>query len=135
MNWVGFQKEIIDLSKKIDYSPDILVGIVRGGIVPARILSSLLKVGDMYCLTVKKIGNNRRITSIINEDINNKKVLLVEDILETGRSLITAKQYLENEGAIVKTACLYITNKSEIKPDYYLRKINEVVKFPWEYES
>lgn len=135
MNWVEFQKEIRDLSKKIDYSPDVVVGIVRGGIVPARILSSLHKVNNMYCLTVKKIGLDRKVTSLINEDIKNKRVLLVEDMLETGRSLVAAKQYLENEGSTVKTCCLYITAKSEIEPDFYLRKVSEVVEFPWEYES
>ncbi len=132
MNWKEFDKEIRTLSGRIDYTPDIIVGIVRGGLVPARLLSSELKVKNMYALTVKKVGEERKVTSGILENINGKKVLLVEDMLETGRSLIVAKEYLEKKGAEVKTACLYTMPKSEIRPDFSLKEITEVVPFPWE---
>ena len=38
MDWQTFESEIKDLSEKIDYQLDIIVGITRGGIVPARLL-------------------------------------------------------------------------------------------------
>lgn len=132
MNWQEFEKEIAVLSVKINYFPDIIVGIVRGGIIPARLLSSKLKVKGMYCLTIKKNNDGRRVTNEILEDLTGKKLLLVEDMLETGKSLIAAKQYFEEKGAIVKTTCLYTMPISEIKPDFYLREIKETIKFPWE---
>ncbi len=132
MNWEELDKEITTLSSKINNPPDIIIGIVRGGLVPARLLSSKLNVKTMHALTVKKLGAERKVTSEIAEDLTGKKILLIEDMLETGKSLIVAKQYLETKGAIVKTACLYIMPISEIKPDYYLKEINDAVKFPWE---
>jgi len=127
-----FQKEIQALSEQIDQAPDIIVGVVRGGLIPARLLASRLKVKDMYCLTVRKVGEERKVLSDILENISGKNILLVEDMLETGKSLIVAKKYLEDKGAVVKTACLYIMPQSEIKPNYFLKQIDEVEKFPWE---
>ncbi len=46
MNWDEFRSEIKDLAKKIDYTPDIIIGIVRGGLIPARLLSGAIKTLD-----------------------------------------------------------------------------------------
>lgn len=132
MSWEQLEIELNNLSRKIDFIPEMIIGIVRGGIIPARLIATQLEIKNMYGLTVKKIGNERKVTSEILEDISDKKILLMEDMLETGKSLAAAKQYLEKKGAIVKTACLYIMPASEITPDYYLKKIDEAVSFPWE---
>lgn len=131
MIWEQFNKDIQELSSKIDFTPDIIIGIVRGGIIPARLLSTCLKVKEMYCLTVKKIGKDRKVFSEIKEDLKNRNILLVEDMLETGKSLIEAKKYLESKGVIVKTCCLFIMLISEIEPDYYLKLIDKPINFPW----
>ena len=132
MTWEELQNEIKSLAAKIDYTPDVIIGIVRGGLIPARLLSNELKVRNMYCLTVEKVGANRKVATDILEDVSGKKILLVEDVLETGKSLQVAKAYLEVKGAEVKTMCLYTMPISQIKPDYSLKKINETIKFPWE---
>lgn len=132
MKWEEFQSEIKALAAKIDVSVDIIVGIVRGGVIPARLLSSELGTEEMYFLTVKKSGKDREVVSDILENIAGKQILLVEDVLESGRSLIAAKQFLERKGAVVKTACLYTMEASEIKPNYSLKEINQAIAFPWE---
>lgn len=132
MNWAELDQEIRQLAQKIAEKPDIIVGVVRGGLVPARLLAARLNVKDMYAVTVKKVGDSRKVTSEISEEIEGKHILLVEDILETGKSLVVAKEYLESKGASVKTACLYTMQQTEIVPDYFLNQISEVQKFPWE---
>jgi len=132
MDWHTFGAEMGRLSVRVDYQPDIIVGITRGGIVPARLLSTDLHVKEMYCLTVQKSGEERRVVTDLLVDLVGKEILLVEDQLETGKSLIAARSYLEAKGARVKTACLYIMPHSEIVPDFYLRQVPEVERFPWE---
>ncbi len=132
MDWQKVITEIDTLSSKINFTPDIIVGIVKGGIIPARLLAQKLQVKNMYCLTVKKENDQRKITTEICEDLNHQKILLVEDILETGKSLIIAKEYLQNKGATIKTACLYSLPISEIKPDFYLKTISKIITLPWE---
>jgi len=132
MDWKIFTGEIKSLSSIIDYKPDIIIGITRGGLIPARFLSTYLKVKKMYCISVVKNNETRSVVIEILEDIKGKNILLVEDILETGRSLIVVKDYLKNKGANVKTACLYTMPMSKINPDYYLKEIKLIQKFPWE---
>ena len=132
MDWNELAQEVKKLTEKVDPKPDIIIGIVRGGLIPSRLLSSYLGVKEMYALTVKKVGDERKVTSEVSENLNGKRILLVEDMLETGKSLIVAKQYLESKGATVETACLYTMPISEVKPDYSLREVSEVARFPWE---
>jgi len=132
MNWNEFDQEIRGLGKIIDYIPDVVIGIARGGVVPAVLLSKYLKVKDMYVLKVRREGNDRRIMAETVPDVSHLKILLVEDMIETGKSLIIAKEYLESKGAKVKTACLYTMPMSEIIPDYFLKEVPTPLPFPWE---
>jgi hypoxanthine phosphoribosyltransferase len=132
MNWEEFDREVRSLAKKIEYAPDVVIGIARGGVIPAVLLARSLKVKDMYALKVRREGDERTVIAETIPDVMGLKILLVEDTIETGRSLIAAKQYLESKGAEVRTACLYTTPISEIEPDYTLREVPKVMLFPWE---
>jgi len=132
MDWEYFNQEIRRLAQTINYRPDIIVGMTRGGVIPARLLASELQVEEMFCLTVRKDGNERKVMTEVLDDLVNEDILLVEDALESGRSLIVAKRYLESKGAKVKTASLYYTSVSEITPDFTLQRTDTIPKFPWE---
>ena len=86
----------------------------------------------MYVLKVRREGNDRQIMAETVPDVSHLKILLVEDMIETGKSLIIAKEYLESKGAKVKTACLYTMPMSEIIPDYFLKEVPTPLPFPWE---
>jgi len=132
MNWQSVVSEIQTLSKKINYKPEIIIGITRGGIVPARLLSAHLQVKTLHCISILKITEKRKIVSEILDDLTNKNILLVEDMLESGKSLEVVKKYLESKGAIVKTACLYTMPITKVNPDFSLKQVNKVQNFPWE---
>jgi hypoxanthine phosphoribosyltransferase len=132
MDWKKFDKEIRTLGSRIDWKPDAVVGIVRGGVIPATVLANILKVKKFYVLKVRHVGDGRKVKGDFAPDVSGKKILLVEDMLETGKSLIAAKKYLEEKGAEVKTVCLYTMPKSEIVPDFSLKQVPTVVPFPWE---
>lgn len=132
MNWNEFESEIQHLNAKIDFKPDYIVGIVRGGLIPSRMLSKLMKIKAMFCINIEKRDNERIVSSNVEFSLKDKKILLIEDMLETGKSLLVAKKWLEEKGAEVKTACLYTMPISECEPNFYLREINEVIQFPWD---
>ena len=132
MDWDTFTKETRKLGKKITYKSDCIIGIARGGVIPAVLLSKQLKVKDMYVLKVRVEGDERKIMAEIFTDVNGKKVLLVEDMLESGKTLKVVKDYLESKGAKVKTAALYSMPKTMFKPDFYLKEVSKVEHFPWE---
>jgi len=132
MTWEETEKEVTLLVQNISEKPDVIVGIARGGLVPARLLSRNLNVRMVYVLSVIKVGEERKVMTEICDDLTGRKLLLVEDVLESGDSLEAGKQYLESKGAIVKTASLYVTSQTKVKPDYYLKEVDTPPQFPWE---
>lgn len=131
MHWNEFGKEVHKLAEKIDWKPDAVVGVVRGGVIPATVLANHFNVRKFYVIKVSHAGEERRIKAF-EPDVFEKKVLLVEDMLETGKSLKAAKEFLEAKGAEVKTACLYTMPQSEATPDFFLKQVSKLVEFPWE---
>lgn len=132
MSWEEFEKELQKLAASINSPVDIIVPIARGGFVPGRLLASRLNVKTMYALTVIKTGDKRFVVTEITENLQGKNILLVEDMLESGKSMVAAKKYLEKKGAYVKTACLYTMPQSRISPDYSIGQVRDTVSFPWE---
>lgn len=131
MDWQEIDTAIDQLADNIGEAPDAIVGIVRGGIVPARLLAARLDVKTMYCLTVKKVAGEREVVTEITDDLKGMKVLLVEDVLETGLSLQIAKDYLESLGVRVSTVAMF-TLAGSVTPDYSLREVPTVPNLPWE---
>lgn len=121
--------------KSSGYLPDFLVGLARGGWIPARLLSDalgvkrLLSVGMAY----EDIGRSQLIAYDRPDPMpSGKNLLLIEDCLESGRSMSEAKDMLESFGNQVKTAALYVTEAALFKPDYAAQNVRLAPKFPWE---
>ena len=133
-----FEQKIQQLYTEITkegYKPDVIVGIARGGTIPATRLSYMFGVKE-YGITITKNNDNKDIRELqtkILDDLEGKNVLLIEDVLETGDSLRVGKEYLELiKKANVKTAAFYTTSKTTKNPDFYLGEIEEVPAWWWE---
>jgi hypothetical protein len=128
--WVSKLAEDIQSS---GFNPDIIIGIPRGGWVPARLLSTYLDVRILASINVVKLGKDRKIVSSLDLNLNGKNVLVVEDILETGNSLRVVMERLREADANAKSACIfYRRNYTQIKPDYFVGLLKQNVTFPWE---
>jgi len=132
LSWDQAEREIIKLAQKINFSVDLIVGIARGGLVPATIISRVLNIEEIHSLKMRRINGKRELLTHLDNDLNGKKVLLIDDMSESGGTLLHAQQYLESKGAIVKTACLYSLATNSSSPDYFLKTIPELIQFPWD---
>ncbi|ABL77792.1 phosphoribosyltransferase [Thermofilum pendens] len=142
LSWEQFFLDSVQLSKKIienGYRPDILVAIARGGWVLGRILSDLLSVRDAVALTMKfyeEVGSHKErpvLVQELNVDLRGRKVLLVDDIVDSGATLREAVNHLRKaEPLEVRTATLYVKTWSPFKPDFYVKELSEWVVFPYE---
>lgn len=127
--------EIVETEKRYDY----VVGIVRGGAIPAICLSHHLKVPTkMVSWSTYHNDQMKESAWDIAEDIDNgKRVLVVDDILDSGR---TIKELLEDWGVKrdqFDLAVLIWNISQDVNPDFYGRTINresnkEWVTFWWE---
>ncbi len=136
-SWEDVTKMIETLAKKIgDERFDSIVGISRGGWVPARMLSDYLNIDHMFSIGIKryvkrKLKPNTYIYDFPNR-ILGKKVLIVDDVSETGKTLLLAKHALFKLDIISKTCALNIKESTKYKPDFYVKKEREWIIYPWE---
>ena len=126
------EKLAIEIHK--NYKPTVLVGITRGAAPILDILSRILKLPIAYIVTQSYAGRGmedkqgqlmfaREISSLAkNEDFN--KVLLIDDLSDTGLTLNKSIEWLKNYGPTkdyikeVKTACLWKKKSSTFEPDF-----------------
>jgi hypothetical protein len=128
------------LAKKVrPYRPDVLIGISRGGLVPVRLLSDMLDNRNIAIMRIEfytgisKTRKAPRITQPLTVDLKGKKVLIVDDVADTGRSLMVAADYVKKLGAREsKIATLHFKPTSEFKPDFFLESTDAWIVYPWE---
>ena len=121
------------------YKPDIIVGVARGGLVPARILMDLLETRDFAIIQIEYYkGINQPLKEPIlkqclNTQLTGQNVLLVDDVSDGGRSLALAKAHLQEKGAQqVKIATLYVKPGTITMPDYFEKQTTRWIVFPWD---
>lgn len=129
------------LAKKIKKSRfvfDVIVAIGRGGWIPARYLADYLgNIVNMASVKVEHyVGINKRakaeITQEVNTNVRGKNILLVDDVSDSGDSLIIAKRHLIKRGArSVKIATLHHKPWSAIRPDFFVKETKCWVIYPW----
>ena len=117
-----------------NYKPTVLIGIMRGAAPIIDILSRILKLPIAYIVIQSYSGKGmedkqgqlmfaREISSLA-EDKDFNKVLLIDDLSDTGLTLNKSIEWLKNYGPTknyikeVKTACLWKKKSSKFKPDF-----------------
>ncbi|MBN1784306.1 MAG: phosphoribosyltransferase [Candidatus Bathyarchaeota archaeon] len=131
--------KIAEAVKKSKYEPDIIVGVSRGGWIPARIMVDLLEnpklanVATEYYLGVADTKQEPTITQPISISVEDKKVLVVDDVADTGESLKLVNTHLKEHGASeIRIATIYYKQWSVTVPQYYAKETCLWIIFPWE---
>jgi hypothetical protein len=133
-------KTLSSLIKNSGFDPNIVVAISRGGLVPARLVCDFLHIKDLTTIKVEHWGmvatptEKAVIKFPLYVDIKDKRVLLVDDITDTGDTLRVSLEHLKRfKPKEIRTAVLIHKIISAFQPDYYVRKITQWrwVIFPW----
>lgn len=116
---------------------DLTVGIARGGIPVAMVVSDHLdvKIDFVNVKSYNDIGKRTapRILSTLTEAIAGKNVLLVDDLVDQGDTLEFMKRYLNDQKpGLLETAVLFKKPWSKAEPDYFLETVSEWIVFPFE---
>jgi len=118
---------------------DVIVGISRGGLVPARILSDELENPNVvivrveYYTDIYKVRPEPRVVQVPDLELAGKDVLLVDDVADSGRSLESVSKLLKHEGAkSLSIATVFYKPWSLVVPDFYVRTTDRWIVFPHE---
>jgi hypoxanthine phosphoribosyltransferase len=140
ISWAEYGDLTEALAEKVHSSGkafDLVIGIARGGIPVAMVVSDRLGV-KIDTITVKSYSGiaergSIRILSTPTEDIKRKRVLLVDDLVDQGDTMIGVKGFLSEKGAkVVETAVLFKKPWSKAHPNYFLETPEEWIVFPFE---
>jgi hypoxanthine phosphoribosyltransferase len=131
-------RQLALMIREAGFRPEVVVAIARGGYVPARILCDFMDIGNLTSIRIKHYTSVRkqrcRLCSPLCVDVKGMKVLLVDDVGDTGDTLALALKHIKSfNPAQVNTAILHHKKISKIEPDFYARKIFKWrwIIYPW----
>ncbi len=145
VSWDEIVEWSLGLGKVIEssgWTPDMVVAVARGGYVPARLLCDYLGVTDLMSLQSQhwveaaKAAQKAIIRNAYSIEARGLKVLVVDDIVDTGETLALARDFIRAEWKPedVRTAALqWISPIAKFKPDYYYIEVKDWTwfQYPW----
>ncbi len=146
LTWDGFGQATRDRARSIvadGFAPEVVVAIARGGLLPAGAIAYGLGVKSCGALNVEfytGIGTVLDAPELLPPDLDlgylpGKRVLLVDDVADSGRTLALAVRMLEEAGADVRSVCIYTKPGSVATPDYSWRETDLWINFPWSFQG
>ncbi len=134
------------------WQPDVLIALWRGGATPGIALHEFFKVTGwevrhlpLKCASYEGIGlSTGTVQFASGEDIfkqlkPGQRVLVVDDVFDTGTTAQAMKDRLTAHGIEMKMACVYwkrLCNRTALKPDYFVRDLGDQwIVFPHEIDG
>jgi len=142
MTWSDFgeaERELATMVAESGYEPGIILGIARGGLIPASSMAYALDVKNVFMMSIEfYTGVEERLDfpvmlpPLLNAvDIAGERVLVVDDVADTGGTLKLVKDFCAEHVAEVRCAVLYEKPRSVVKCEYAWRRTDRWVNFPW----
>ncbi len=124
------------------FMPEIIIAVARGGLLPAGALSYSLGVKlsdainvEFYTDVAETLPDPVLLAPVLDTDaISGKRLLVVDDVADSGRTLALVIDLLRSFGADVRSAVLYGKPRSVVDPDFVWRRTDEWIVFPWSSE-
>ena len=147
IKWDEFHKDCDKVAIEIasnNPSPDYMICLSRGGVVPGRIMAEIVKPKRFLVLGVKLFegmerGDNVQITqdiSELTETDRHDRVLIVDDICDSGETFERLSNYIKeniNHECDVRFSALWWNNECDFEPHYYTQDLAKDTEQVWIY--
>ncbi len=138
ISWERFGELCNALALKIqgEFNPDIIVGIVKAGVLPGAVIASLFR-RDFYTIKLSRRKNDRVVHARpilfvpITDSVYGKQVLVVDWITRTGETLELAKKEIEAKQAKTVKTCSLFGQPAGYKPDWHIYESENQIVCPW----
>ena len=132
-------RELAEAVAADGYVPDMILGIARGGLLVAGAIGYALGVKNTFTMNVEfytGIDERLDVPMILPPipdlvDFADFKVLIADDVADTGATLKLVQEFCEGKVAEVRCAVLYEKPRSAVKCEYVWRRTDRWIVFPW----
>ncbi|MGB5179015.1 MAG: phosphoribosyltransferase [Gammaproteobacteria bacterium] len=138
ISWAEVERlcqRLAELIRASGYHPDLVIAIGRGGYVPARLVCDWLHIMGLTSIKIEHYlsGANRQEKAVIRyplkADISGLRVLVVDDVNDTGDTLETATRHLQTfQPGEIRSAVMHHKTVTHFEADYSAGKI---IKWRW----
>ena len=146
LSWEQFGEASRDLARTIlrdGFEPEVVVAIARGGLLPGGAIAYALGAKNCGALNVEfytGIGTVLDAPEVLPPALDiayleGRRVLLVDDVADSGRTLALAVALLRDRGADVRSVTVYTKPGSIATPDYSWRETDLWIDFPWSWQG
>lgn len=140
VSWTDLHDAAFRMARKIEASKkqhDLIVAIARGGMTVAHMLSDflLLPVATFTISSYRDMQQNKLsdISFHVGGALDGKRILLIDDISDTGKTFIRAAEYLkELKCTSVTTAAPYVKPQTKYLPDFHVETTDKWIVLPYE---
>ena len=123
----------------LDYEPDMILSIARGGLPLGGALSYALDVKNTYTMNIEfytGVDERLDVPRILPPapdfvDLAGARILIVDDVADTGHTLLSVQEFCAGKVGEVRTAVLYEKSRSLVRCDYVWRRTDLWINFPW----
>ena len=121
-----------------EYNPDALVAIARGGLILGHLLSEALNTRELYSLNSIHYEGTKKLETFAIFNIPNltkaKKVVLVDDIIDSGESMVEIIKKLKKRYPYCefRVATVFYKNDAIMQPDFKVKEAKSWIEFFWE---
>ncbi len=142
LTWQAFGDATRELAQMVvdsGFYPDLMLSIARGGLFAAGAMSYALGIKNLHVMNVEfytDIDERLPLPVVLppvprQVDLSQKKVLVVDDVADTGGTLKLVADFCAEHVAELRTAVIYEKPHSIVHCDYVWRKTDLWIDFPW----
>jgi len=146
MSWADLgvgSRELAEQVYRDGYRPDIVLAIARGGLLVAGAVSYALDVKNTFTMNVEfYTGIDERLDMPMLlppvpdlVDWHEARVLIADDVADTGATLAIVKGFCEGKVSEVRCAVLYEKPRSTVRCEYVWSRTDRWIDFPWSAEA
>jgi len=151
LTWSDVDKLIDHLIPQFENEYDILLMIVRGGLIPGGMLAEALMVNTILVASVdfpaslrsesdsdksRLIAWPQFLQFPENDLLRGRRILVVDDVWGSGRTMTSVKNRITGAGGVVSTCVLHFNPYRNLfgalRPDYYAAVTDAYIVYPWE---
>lgn len=140
VSWSEFQQHGFELAGQLlelKLEIDTMVSVSRGGHVLSRILSDFLNL-PIFSVSIQsyktiEMQGELVITQELGVDLSGKHVLLVDEIVDSGKTLKRAVEHVvEWKAEAVTTVAMHVKPKAIMQADFFANETSNWVVYPYE---